>query len=267
VVPLPSTEVGWFCLVHEAMGDNTVLGRSPEELIDIPIDLLAALILRPFGEGDQVHEHNILLDVQAQCARAGLDADTSEAIARRAAVAWGWLRREGYVATTPGGSSGWEFVTAAHRELMIPPARQRAVRLLREADLNRRLNKAVFIEHFQRGTYGHAVFWAMREVEKAVRESAWGTGGEDKYGQRLMAEAFGPNGPLAVPDLIAGEARALQALFSGAYGWFRDPAAHRSIEIDDPQEAAEVVLLANLLLRLVDRATISKAERIRGEHE
>jgi hypothetical protein len=45
------------------------------------------------------------------------------------------------------------------------------------------------------------------------------------------------------------------ALFWGAIGVFKNPSSHRHVEYEDPTAASEVVLLADLLLRLLDGLT------------
>jgi Protein of unknown function (Hypoth_ymh) len=45
------------------------------------------------------------------------------------------------------------------------------------------------------------------------------------------------------------------ALFWGAIGVFKNPTSHRPVNYDDPTVAAEAVLLADLLLRMLDDAS------------
>jgi uncharacterized protein (TIGR02391 family) len=121
-------------------------------------------------------------------------------------------------------------------------------------ELHDRLKNARSI--FSLGTYDAAILEAMKQVEERVRELS-GLAGS---GVDLMHRAFSPGkagsppGPLAdatAPD--PNENRGLMELFSGAMGAFRNPAAHRPVDYADPTEAVEVVLLADLLLRMLDR--------------
>lgn len=61
------------------------------------------------------------------------------------------------------------------------------------------------------------------------------------------------NGLLVDEDADPGEQVATMELFAGAIGTFKNPASHRTVDYSDPAEAAEVVLLADLLMRLLDR--------------
>lgn len=42
-------------------------------------------------------------------------------------------------------------------------------------------------------------------------------------------------------------------LFKGAIGLFKNPPSHRRVDYSDPTEAAEVLLLADLLMRLLNK--------------
>lgn len=43
------------------------------------------------------------------------------------------------------------------------------------------------------------------------------------------------------------------ALFWGAIGVFKNPSSHRQVDFADPTLASEVILLADLLLRMLDQ--------------
>ena len=68
-----------------------------------------------------------------------------------------------------------------------------------------------------------------------------------------MQSASKPDGgPLSDTQLETGEQQATMALFWGAIGVFKNPSSHRPVEYADPTVASEVILFADLLLRLLD---------------
>lgn len=103
-----------------------------------------------------------------------------------------------------------------------------------------------------RGDYEESVFQAFKAVEVRVRHAS-GLG-NDKIGVPLVREAFNPdNGPLTDDARERPEREAMAHMFAAAIGLMKNPSSHRYTELDDPQEAAEAILWANYLLRIVDR--------------
>jgi uncharacterized protein (TIGR02391 family) len=68
-----------------------------------------------------------------------------------------------------------------------------------------------------------------------------------------MRNSFGEGGKLADSNLDPGERVGIMELFAGAIGTFKNPPSHRQVDYADPTEASEVVLFADLLMRLLDR--------------
>lgn len=104
---------------------------------------------------------------------------------------------------------------------------------------------------FESGDYDTAVFKAMKAVEVAVRAAAELSDGV--HGVQVMHAAFKSGGPLAVTAEMTSETEAFHQLFAGAYGAFRHPSAHRTVSYESATEAANILHLADLLLRIVDR--------------
>ena len=126
---------------------------------------------------------------------------------------------------------------------------------MREMQLDPILARKV-IPTYLRGDYETAVFQAYKEVEVRVRQVC--RFGDDKLGVSLMREAFNPDkGPLRDENIDQSEREAMAALFAGSIGLMKNPASHRNTNLDDPGEAAEAILWANYLLRIVDRRAAS----------
>jgi uncharacterized protein (TIGR02391 family) len=104
---------------------------------------------------------------------------------------------------------------------------------------------------FMRGEFDTAAFQAMKAVEVAVRDAAGLA--DSLVGTKLMQAAFAPDsGPLADMNAELGERLGRMHFFVGAIACYKNPHSHRDVDLDDPTEAAEIILLANHLLRIVD---------------
>lgn len=172
----------------------------------------------------------------------------------RLSDAWAWLEAHALVGpSVVDPSSSWRRVTTAGKEIANDPS---AVTKVWAADrLAGELHPALSAarSNFALGDFETASFAAMKAVEVEVRRVA---GLPNEFlGVPLMRKAFSPkDGVLRDPGAEGGEQQATADLFAGAIGAYKNPASHRAVQLDDPVEAAEVIQLADLLLRVVQRA-------------
>lgn len=109
----------------------------------------------------------------------------------------------------------------------------------------------VLIRHFSGEHMILPLFESFREVEVAVRDA--GAFGPEKYGKPLMRDAFSPTtGPLTDKTALKSEQESIADLFAGAIGLYKNPSSHRVDVVNDPHVAAELIVLASHLLRLVE---------------
>jgi uncharacterized protein (TIGR02391 family) len=228
---------------------ETVLEMEPEEL--------APFVLRYLSESgqQQLNLHNFTLGGGSDfIAWAGDNLQRRERILQKFAIAWMWLERELFIAPKPGGVT-WAFIT--DRGIKVLESQDfttyRSEYLLPTDGMDPVLVRKVK-PSFIRGDYDTAVFQAFKEVEVRVREKAGLTNSD--IGVSLMSMAFNPhNGILVDVDMEESEKKARLALFTGSIGTYKNPSSHRYVELTDPREVADIIRIANQLLRIVDSIT------------
>lgn len=220
--------------------------------MDLPLDVLGLALLRDYLAANQWSIGNYLGDLRKHLS---LSEDAQFALSE----AVGWLYANGLIADKPVHLSGGQFVTrTGKRVLSEGPQALRAARRL-DVELHPRLERTR--TQFLLGEYELSAFAAMRAVEIRTRELSKLDAG--LIGTRLMTEAFRPAGndkppgPLTDTTSERGEQQGMMMLFSGAIAVFKNPVSHRQVDYNDPTEASEVVLLADLLLRMLDRTVAS----------
>jgi len=171
-----------------------------------------------------------------------------------------WLRSAGLLVEKASVMGNWFFISRRGKQITSRDdfAAYRKAGLLPKHQLHALIAAKVY-PAFMRGEYDTAVFQAFREVEVAVRTG--GQFGPNDYGTDLMRDAFRPAlkkgqpnqpGPLTDQQLIASEQEAMANLFAGAIGLYKNPQSHRHVPTH-PEDAAEVIVFASQLMRIVDR--------------
>ncbi len=226
---------------------------TSEEILDLPIDDLGIRLLRELKKYPRnIHRGNLIAANHSLNLRIN---DLSITVWRAIGEAYDWLMFNGYLSNNPGpDNSDFANVTRLGLKLLEetdPLIMDRALRRI-GLDLHPLIAHRVRRE-FLSGEYESAVLMAFREVEIRVRNL--GAFDNSKIGVKLMQEAFSPNvpGPLLDSTLERGEQEAMMYLFAGAIGSFKNPSSHRQVDYGDATVASEAVLLADLLLRILDR--------------
>lgn len=234
---------------------------SSEDLIALPVDALGIWLLRELTRHPQsIHRANLYYSNTTM--RLSINP-TNQSIWNALAEAFDWLVANGLLAHMPGSrNEGFAFITRRGNQILAesePLAVINATNRL-SIDLHPRIESRVRSQ-FLLGEYEAAVLIAFREVEIRVRD----LGGYDnsEIGTKLMIKAFNrtKNGPLVDPALDPGEQESMMHLFAGAIGAFKNPSSHRQVDYGDATVAAEAILFADLLLRILDRDNSASTAR------
>ena len=223
------------------------LVKDPDTLLSLEPEELAAFVLKDLiaseSAGNNLIRHNYCLNFQRQ----------HEKIQKAIVEAWVWLEREGCLAPKPSMIAGNAVFITRRGKLLAESQDTSAYKrsgLLPKEFLHPVVAQKVW-SAFIRGEYDTAVFQAFKQVEIGVREAA--SYDDSDIGVSLMRKAFHPDtGPLSDQSALPAERQALSDLFSGAIGSYKNPHSHRDVSVNDPYEAAEMIILASHLLKIVD---------------
>jgi len=226
---------------------ETALELEPEEL--------APFVLRFLKDREESNEsinrHNFTL-VNSPAFLDYANGHQKE-LGERLMEAWIWLEKEMFIVPKPGGGGTDEFFITRRGKKILDEQDFDSYKkgsLLPSENLDPVLVRKVK-PLFIRGDYDTAIFQAFKEVEIRVRGKAGYT--DNEIGVSLMRKAFKPSdGPLADSSLDQGEQQAVSDLFAGAMGSFKNPSSHRNVEYTDPSEVADIIHIANQLLRMCE---------------
>jgi uncharacterized protein (TIGR02391 family) len=252
-------------LIQHIPDVDTLISLQPEELGRILLKLIATYSQNGIFNPNGITSDESLFGTHNFSGQQRYAVNRKSEVLIAVGEGWHWLELNMLIMPAPdiNGRNGYKVLTRRGRELVNSPERfgsYASAAAFPKHLLHPLIREDVWLK-LARGDYADAVFKAFRTVEEQVRFAGSYSG--EKIGVDLMRLAFKPGGgPLAQVDDHKGEQEALMALFSGAIGTYKNPHSHRTVVMNDPGEAREMVILASLLLRIIEeRAATNGAGR------
>ncbi len=237
---------------------------EPQALLALATEELAAKLLFQFRASARVAAHAITNDIWSSDYAKRNDLSRNRSLMSEVQIAlmesWQWLLAQGLLILDPTQSPDLGWYVLSRRARLFEDSKSFAdfatARMLPKQALHRSIATPVWAA-FMRGEYDVAIFLAFKQVEIEIR-SASGLNPDD-FGVKLARKAFDPeNGPLADTSVESGERLATMHFVSGAIGAFKNPQSHRHVNVEDPIQAIEMILIANHILRLVESRQTQK---------
>ena len=234
----------------------TFRGDGPlpaDDIRSLPDADLAIALLKRGDLGADMNVNTMLRNAETAFDSNG--EPDAQLLLERLSDAWSWLIAHGLIGPhEKQNPDSFSRVTARGRKLIDDESGSAYRELVAEDRLLSGLTPLIESKVrplFYMGDFDIAALAAMRTVEVEVRRLSGLS--HSAIGVPMMRNAFGTGGPLTDQGADGGEQVAMMELFSGALGTFKNPPSHRPVDYEDATEASEVILLADLLLRLLYR--------------
>jgi len=242
---------------------NDLLSLEAEEVAGVLLEHFNSYDASNSGDGSvqhgRINQYNFFNALNHSREYAGRQDEANKVLME----GWSWLQAQGLLVRDENANTNSFFLSRRAKKLKTRKdlASYRKAALLPKDQLHPLIATKVY-PAFLRGEYDTAVFQAFREIEVAVRTA--GKFPAELIGRKLVREAFRPldpnnptakAGPLTDLNAPAAEQEGMATLFDGAISIYKNPQSHRNVPTD-AVDAAEIIVFASHLLRIVDRMKV-----------
>jgi hypothetical protein len=221
---------------------------DPKVVLSLPVEKIGLTVLT--GLNSMPIENRFTFQEVANTADH-YKPEFRDAIKKKILEAMNFLETDGLIVPAEHNGATWKTVSTKGRKVNNREDidNYNSSRILPKEFIESSLLKEIWPD-FLAGNYDSAISQAFRHVEIRLREKLSSKG---RNAEELIMEAFARG--LIDPGMDEAEKVALYKLFSGANGYLRNSTTHRVMDYK-AQEAVEVILLANHLLKIIAASTL-----------